>query len=300
LNFRKLGSTGLDVSEIGFGSNRLGEKIEPDEHWDRLTRRAIDLGVNIFDTAEAYGRGRSEEVIGRVVGERSDVIIASKYSPRRNDGVADFTYKTISEAVEASLRRLQRSVIDVYQIHSPRLEELKTQDWVGPLEQLKNEGKIKHIAIAVNSAEEGIWLIENGLVEVLQITYNLIDRVVEETLLPLAQQKSVGLLVRKPLSRGVLTGKFSPGQTIADHHRATLDKGALSGRIDKAEMFKPIGTEYPGGLTRLAHHFSLSHPAVSCTIPGARSIEQLEENVAASDGVGIPNLIKRSIDSLSA
>jgi aryl-alcohol dehydrogenase-like predicted oxidoreductase len=84
VNFRNLGNTGLSVSEIGLGSNRLGETSETDEHWDRLARRAIDLGVNIFDTAEAYAKGRSEEVIGRVVGDRTDVIIASKFSPRRN------------------------------------------------------------------------------------------------------------------------------------------------------------------------------------------------------------------------
>ena len=299
MNFRSLGSTGLDVSEIGLGSNRLGEKIESDEHWDRLTLRAIELGVNIFDTAEAYGSGRSEEVLGRVVGERSDVIIASKYSPQRNGSVVDFTYATISESVEASLKRLQRSVIDVYQIHSPKLEELKNREWVGPLNQLKSEGKIKHVAIVVNSAEDGIWLIENDLAEVLQITYNLIDRRVEEILLPLAQEKGVGLLVRKPLSRGVLTGKFLPGQAIASHHRATHDKEALSGRIDEAEKYKPLGAEYPGGLTRLAHHFSLSHQAVSCIIPGARSIKQLEENIDASDGFGLPYTIKQSIDILT-
>lgn len=299
MNFRKLGNTGLQVSEIGLGSNRLGEKTESDAHWDALTRRALDLGVNIFDTAERYADGRSEAVLGRVIGERTDITIASKYSPRRTDGVADFSHRTIEEAVNGSLKRLQRSVIDIYQIHSPKMAELADQDLWASLNRLKEQGKIKHIAIAVNTAEEGIWLIERDLVEVLQITYNLIDRAVEETLLPLAQERGIGLMARKPLSRGVLTGKFSPGQDIPGHHRATLDKGALPGRIEDAERYKPLGAEYPGGLTRLAHHFSLSHPAISCTIPGARSIEQLEENVAASDGVGLPDAIRRTVDSVA-
>ncbi len=299
MNFRRLGNTGCEVSEIGLGSNRLGEKTESDAHWDGLTRRALDLGVNIFDTAEQYAGGRSEEVLGRVIGERTDVTIASKYSPRRTDGVADFSHRTIEEAVDGSLKRLQRSAIDIYQIHSPKMPELADQNLWASLNRLKEQGKIKHIAIAVNTATEGIWLIERDLVEVLQITYNLIDRTVEEMLLPLAQEKGIGLMARKPLSRGVLTGKFSPGQEIPDHHRATLEKGALPGRIEDAERYKPLGAEYTGGLTRLAHHFSLSHPAISCTIPGARSIEQLEENVAASDGVGLPDLIKRTVDAVA-
>ena len=211
MNFRRLGNTGCEVSEIGLGSNRLGEKTESDAHWDGLTRRALDLGVNIFDTAEQYAGGRSEEVLGRVIGERTDVTIASKYSPRRTDGVADFSHRTIEEAVDGSLKRLQRSAIDIYQIHSPKMPELADQNLWASLNRLKEQGKIKHIAIAVNTATEGIWLIERDLVEVLQITYNLIDRTVEEMLLPLAQEKGIGLMARKPLSRGVLTGKFSPG-----------------------------------------------------------------------------------------
>lgn len=299
MNFRELGSTGLKVSEIGFGSNRLGEDSESDAHWDDLARRAIDLGVNIFDTAERYAGGRSEEVLGRVVGDRTDIVIASKFSPRRTDGVADFSHKTMEKAVDDSLKRLQRSVIDVYQIHSPKMDELADTNLWATMNRLKEQEKIRHVAIAVGGAEEGTWLIERDLVEVLQITYNLLRRDVEASLLPLAQEKGVGLLVRMPLSRGVLTGKFTPGQTVAKHHRATLDKDALPGRIESAERYRPIGAEYPGGLTRLAHHFSLSHPAVSCTIPGARSIEQLEENVAASDGVGLPDMVKREIDHVS-
>lgn len=298
MHYRELGHTGLKVSEIGFGSNQLGEDSESDTHWDKLARRAIDLGVNIFDTAERYADGRSEEVLGRVVGDRSDIIIATKFSPQRTDGVADFSHKTIEKAVDDSLERLQRSVIDVYQVHSPKMDELADTTLWASMNRLKEQGKIKHIAIAVNGAEEGTWLIERDLVEVLQITYNLLRRDVEASLLPLAQEKGIGLLVRMPLSRGVLTGKFSPGQTVAKHHRATLDKDALAGRIESAERYRPIGAEYPGGLTRLAHHFSLSHPAVSCTIPGARSIEQLEENIAASDGVGLPDGIRKALEGV--
>lgn len=288
---RPLGNTGITVSEIGFGANRLGESHTSDADWDALVARALDLGVTVFDTAEAYGKGRSEEVIGRVVGDNPDICIATKYSPRRSDDGADFSYDTL----DASLDRLRRPYADVYQLHSPRDHELASGEWHDTLYRLKEEGRIRHVAVAVNRADEGVPLIEQGVVEVLQVTYNLIDRAVEERLLPLALEKGVGLLVRKPLSRGVLTGKFRPGESVADHHRASLDGDALGGRIENAERFRSLGDAYPGGLTRLAHHFSLSHPAVSCTIPGARTIEQLEENCAASDDAGLPADIRAQL-----
>ena len=299
MHYRKLGNTGLGVSEIGLGSNRLGEKIHDDDHWDALVGRSLVLGVTIFDTAERYAGGRSEEVLGRVVGDRQDVVIASKYSPRRSDDGVDFSYDTVASALDASLQRLKRSAVDVYQIHSPKLDELQTTEWHDTFARLRDEKKIKHIAVAVNGAEEGIWLIDKGLAEVLQITWNLIDRRVEAELLPLAEQKGVGLLVRKPLSRGVLTGKFSPGQEVPEHHRASLDRDALPGRIEEAEAYRDLGSGYSGGLTRLAHQFSLSHPVVSCTIPGARTIEQLEENVAASNGSGLSTDMIARIDAIT-
>lgn len=295
---RPLGNTGLTVSEVGLGCNRLGEQRESDAHWDDLVARSIDLGVTVFDTAEAYGKGRSEEVLGRVIADRTDLVVASKYSPEKRSDTPDFSMKSVSEAVEESLTRLKRSRIDVYQIHSPKLEDLQNSDWFETFSTLKSQGKIGHVSVAVNAADEGCWLIDNDQAEVLQVTYNLIDRAVEDRLLTLAQEKGVGLLVRKPLSRGVLTGKFSPGKPVADHHRATHDKDLLPSRIEEAERFRPIGETYDGGLTRLAHHFSLSHPAASCIIPGARTRDQLEENVAASDGVGLTSQARKALASL--
>jgi len=291
-----LGATGLSVSIVGLGCNRLGESIASDDHWDDLVRRSLDLGVTIFDTAEAYGKGRSEEVLGRVIADREDVYIASKYSPRKGDQGPDFGYTAISDALDASLSRLRRPYVDVYQIHSPKLADLASSEWKDTFIRLKEDGRIHHIAVAVNRADEGCALIGDGLVEVLQVTYNLIERDVEEALLDKALEGQVGLLVRKPLSRGVLTGKFTPGNEVPDHHRATNDGDHLPGRIEKAERYKPIGADYPGGLTRLAHHFSLSHPACSCIIPGARSTEQLEENVAAAEG-DLPATVREQLDA---
>jgi aryl-alcohol dehydrogenase-like predicted oxidoreductase len=119
MHYRNLGKTGLKVSEVGMGCNRLGDPMHEDGFWDDLVRRAIDLGVNNFDTSEAYGKGRSEEVLGRAIGNRADLYIASKVSPKNVDGVRHITSDIIFEAVEKSLKRLQRDCIDVYQLTVP-------------------------------------------------------------------------------------------------------------------------------------------------------------------------------------
>ena len=124
MHYRNLGKTGLKVSEVGMGCNRLGDPMHDDKFWNDLVTRAIDLGVNNFDTSEAYGKGRSEEVLGRVVGNRDDLYIASKASPKTIDDVRQITSEIIFEAVEKSLKRLQRDCIDIYQLHSPNQEML--------------------------------------------------------------------------------------------------------------------------------------------------------------------------------
>lgn len=298
MQYRNLGKTGIKVSEVGMGCNRLGDPMHADAFWDELVERAIDLGVNNFDTSEAYGKGRSEEVLGRVVGNRGDLYIASKASPKTIDDVRQITSKIIFEAVEKSLKRLQRDCIDVYQLHSPNQEMLERDDWAEGLLRLREQGKIKHCAIAVNSAKDGIWAINHGVAEVLQITYSIFETTPEDGLFDLAKEKGVGLLVRRPMERGVLTGKFKPNQDVASEHRASLEKDRLPGMIERAETLRAIGEAYPGGMTRMALQFSLGPDAVSCIIPGARKIEQVEENVAASYGGGFSVDVRAQIDQV--
>jgi aryl-alcohol dehydrogenase-like predicted oxidoreductase len=164
--------------------------------------------------------------------------------------------------------------------------------------RLKAQGKIRVVGVAVNGAADGIWLIENELVDMLQITYSIFVTEAEEKLFDLAQQHGVGLLVRMPLARGVLTGKFTPGEPVPDGHRALLDGERAQANIQKAQTLRPIADAYGGGMTRLAHHFSLSPKAVSAIIPGARTIAQLEENVAASNGAGLPGVVRDQIEQV--
>jgi aryl-alcohol dehydrogenase-like predicted oxidoreductase len=296
MHYRPLGKTGITVSEVGLGGNRLGQAYASDEHWIALVQRAADLGVTIFDTAEAYEWGRSEEMLGRALGNRADVVIATKMCRVRETGEAEYSAARMMTTVEGSLRRLRRDVIDVYHLHSPRREHLERFDWAEGMAKLKAQGRIRVAAVAVNSAADGIWLMERDLVEALQITYNIFNIEAEERLFALAEEKGVGLLCRMPLARGVLTGKFHPGQEVSGDHRATLDGDRMWENVRRAESLRPIAETYEGGMTRLAHHFSLTPRAISAIIPGARTFAQLEENVAASNGVGLAEAVRAEIE----
>lgn len=298
MHYRELGKTGLTVSEVGFGGNRLGQDYASDEHWIALVQHAADLGVTLFDTAEAYGWGRSEELLGLALGNRDDVIIATKMCRVRETNEQEYSAARMVETVEGSLRKLRRDVLDIYQLHSPRREIMERFDWAEGMARLKAQSKIRVAAVAVNSAKDGIWLMEHDLVEALQITYNIFDTEAEERLFALAEEKGVGLLCRMPLARGVLTGKFRPGQDVAKDHRATLDGDRMWENVARAEALRPIADAYDGGMTRMAHHFSLTPRAMSAIIPGARTFAQLEENVAASNGVGLPVKVREQIDAV--
>ena len=289
--YRSLGKTGVQVSEIGMGCNRLGEAGPTDQHWVDLVRRAADLGVNVFDSSESYNWGRSEEMLGRAIGERDDVLLATKIS-RVREGGKDFSAARVLERAEISLRNLRRSYIDIYQLHSPGRADLEQFDWAEGLAQLKRQGKIRFGAVALSTHDDGCWLIEQGLagagkvVEVFQCTYNLFEKEAKEKLFPMAREHGVGLLCRMPLARGILTGKFHVDQEVAGGHRARMDRQHLE-RIRQAEDLRPLSVAHEGGMARLALHYSLAPDAISALIPGARTVAQVEDNVRASGGPGL-------------
>jgi aryl-alcohol dehydrogenase-like predicted oxidoreductase len=297
--YRPLGKTGALISEVGMGCNRLGQEYAADEHWVRLVQRAVELGVTVFDSSESYGWGRSEEMLGQALGNRDDVLVATKVSRARETNEKDFSARRVIEAAEASLKRLQRDRIDIYQLHSPSRADLERFDWLEGMQRLKEQDKIRFHGVAVNSAADGIWLVEQGSVEMLQITYNIFQTEAEDELFDLAREHGVGLLCRMPLARGVLTGKFVPGEEVAEGHRALLDGDRMTENIQRADTLRPVADEYQGGMTRMAHHFCLTPRAVSAIIPGARTIEQLEENVSASNSYGLPAEARAAIDALS-
>jgi aryl-alcohol dehydrogenase-like predicted oxidoreductase len=300
MHYRELRKSGIEVSEVGMGCNRLGQDYASDEHWIRLVRHAADLGVTLYDTSETYGWGDSETILGKALGNREDVIIATKMGRIQETDEHDFSADRMMETVEGSLRRLQRDVIDIYQLHSPSREALERDNWAEGMAKLKDQGKIRLAAVAVRSEDDAIWLMEQGLVEVLQITYNIFHTKPEAALFDVAERTGVGLMCRMPLARGVLTGKFHPGEEVEEGHRALLDGDRMHENIRRAESLRSIGENYEGGMTRMALHFSLTPQAMTAVIPGARTIEQLEENVSASNGRGLPEDVREAIDEVQA
>jgi len=287
LYYRQLGKTGVSVSEISMGCDRLGEPQMPDSHWIGLVQKAVELGVTLFDTSESYLWGRSEEILGQALGNRVDVCVATKVSRIRETNVRDFSATRVVERVEGSLRRLRRDWIDLLQLHSPSLKDLQTFDWPDAIARLKQAGKIRFAGVSINDGPSGRWLIEQGMVDALQVQYNLLEPQVGLEVLPLAQRAGVGILVRMPMAQGILTGKFRPGEQVAADHRANMAGPRLPELIERAEAFRPLVAGQALTVGQFALRYCLSSQAVSAAIPGARTIEQLQQNVDASNGAGL-------------
>lgn len=295
MQYRFIRKSGVQLSEVGMGCNRLGGEDQPDSTWIELIQRAVDLGVNIFDTSDSYSGGRSEEMLGLALGNRDDVYIATKL------GGHDIGWPAarIVRCVEDNLRRLRRSHIDFFQLHSPSRQALEQYDWAEGMVVLQAQGKIRYRAMALDRIADAVWLIKQDLVDLIQITYNIFDIEAEQELFSVAEEYGVGLMCRLTLAQGVLTGKFQTGQPVAADHRANISGSErMQKRIEMAEDLRPLGAAYEGGMTRLAHHFSLTPPAITTIIPGARTLAQLEENVAASNGVGLPDEKRKQIEAL--
>lgn len=304
MHYRPLGKTGVQVSEIGMGCNRLGETAMPDSHWVSLVQAAAGRGVTLFDTSESYNWGRSEEMLGLALGNRKDVLVADKVSRVRDTNKKDFSAARIVARAEESLRKLRRDCIDVYQLHSPNLKDLQTYDWPDAMAQLKREGKIRFVGVSINDGPSGRWLIEQGLADVLQVPYNLLEPEVGREVFPLAERAGVGVLVRMPMAQGILTGKFRPGEQVAPGHRAHMAGERMGELIERAEAFRSLAARAAGGpsasMGQFAMRYAISPRAVSAAIPGARSVEQLEQNVAASNGTGLPAEVLEEIERIQA
>lgn len=310
MKYRRLGRTNLQVSEIGFGAWAIGGPVDvagkpfgwgpADETQSTAAiRRALDLGVNFFDTADVYGLGCSEEILGRVLKGR-DVIVATKAGNIRNaSGQAgkNFNKDYLLGAVEGSLKRLRRETLDLFQLHNPSEEELRRGDCLEALEQIRQTGKVRYTGVSINNPEEGLAVLKGLLpVDSLQLVYNLLKTHMAERVLPLALEEDVGVIARVPFQYGLLTGKFERDVSFRkdDHRSWTLAPALIERGIGLLETLSPHLEQHNLTAAQHALKFVLAHPAVSLTIPGARTPDQVESNVSAGDGAPLPSSLLRA------
>ncbi|HEX7709225.1 MAG TPA: aldo/keto reductase [Thermoanaerobaculia bacterium] len=313
MHYRKLGSTNITVSEIGFGGWAIGGLADAagtplgwgrtsDEESIVTIRRARELGVTFFDTADSYGFGRSESLLGLVLSRtRKDVVIATKAGVTRDaEGRIrkDFSRSHISHAVDGSLKRLRTDYIDLYQLHNPTLEELARDDIHEAMDRLQESGKIRFWGVSVTTPEEGIEVIRNGWGYALQVLYNVLNQAPAAELFPLAKEKGYGIIARVPLASGLLSGKFRTDTTFSpdDVRQNFLTPKRLEEVIPRVDEAKSIIGGTARSLAEGALRFVLANDAVSTTIPGARNVRQIEMN-ALADEVRIPQEV---VDKLTS
>ncbi|HET6267437.1 MAG TPA: aldo/keto reductase [Acidobacteriota bacterium] len=296
MKYRPLGKSGISVSEIGFGAWAIGGAM--DVHgmpvgWGRTDdaqsiaamERSRDLGVNFFDTSDVYGNGHSEELIGKCP-KLKDCFVATKVGNKitATSAVKDFSPGHIRSALEGSLKRLRRETIDLYQLHNPPPEIWKSDDVFGQLAQLKSEGKIRLAGVSITTMEEGIHLIEKRKADCLQVLFNILNQEPAKQLIPLAQKRGVGIVVRVPLASGLLTGKFSANTTFPkdDNRSNYLNPKRLQEALSCVQRVQALARDSGFTLTQLALAFILKSSPANVPIPGAKTAKQAEENISAA------------------
>jgi aryl-alcohol dehydrogenase-like predicted oxidoreductase len=308
MQYRPLGKTGVEVSEIGFGAWGIGGAMwqgSDDAASLAAVRRAVELGVNFFDTALAYGDGHSERLLSQVLGgHRESVRVATKVPPKNyhwpavkgSDYREVFPPQHIIECTEQSLRNLRKERIDLQQLHVWNDEWAGVDEIWSAVERLKQEGKILAFGISVNDHEpsNGMLAVRTGRVDSIQVIYNIFDQSPETELLPLCRTMGIGVLARVPFDEGGLTGKITPDTTFpADDWRNDYFQGERKRQVfERTEKLRALLDDTVRSLPELALRFCLSHSAVSTVIPGMRTIDHVESNVPAGDGQGLPPRIQ--------
>ena len=299
MNYRKFGQTGLEVSEVGFGawaigggtmigSTAIGWGDADDTTSVKAIHAALDAGINFFDTADIYGLGHSEELLGKTIGGLDEVIIATKVGnvSREDQFTCDYSKDYIIRACENSLRRLKRTGIDYYQLHSARLQHLRQGDCIEAMQLLQQQGKIRFWGLSLNTFEplpEAEYLLENKSADGFQLVFNLLN----QRALPLlkrAAENGYGIIARMPLQFGLLTGKFDQGISFApnDHRKNRLTSTVVAACTEALSPVWQLCEKYNCSKTQLALSYVLSYPEVSVIIPGIRTPAHVNSNTQGS------------------
>src|SRR5215471_3138198 len=294
MRYRRLGKTGFQVSEMGYGAWGIGGKLwlgGDDRESSRGLRLAIEQGANFIDTALVYGDGHSEELIGQVVREtQHKIYVASKVPPKNSlwparPGVPIsevFPYEYIMESTERSLKNLGIETLDVQQLHVWNPEWIGRDEWKRAFEDLKRSGKAQAFGISINDhqPDSALEIIRTGLIDTVQMIYNIFDQTPERNLFPLAMERNIGVIARSPLDEGALTGRidlhtqFEPAEFRARYFKGDRKK-QVAERVTAIERDLEIQDDV---MPEVALRFCLSHPAVSSVIPGMRTRANVEFN----------------------
>ncbi len=299
MQYRELGRTGWKVSSISFGAWAIGGTWGAVDNAESLAalRRAVELGVNFFDTADVYGNGRSERLLAQLRKEcGGDIHIATKAGRRLDPHVAEgYNRANLTAFVERSLKLLEVEALDLLQLHCPPTPVFYMPEVFGVLDDLVAAGKLRYYGVSVEKVEEALKAIEYPNVQTVQIIFNMFRHRPAELFFEQAKKRKVGILARVPLASGMLTGKLRPtSEFAADDHRAFNRDGAA---FDRGETFSGVAYDIglqaveelkalcpPGmSLVQFALRWILMFDAVTCAIPGAKRPSQAEENIAAAD-----------------
>ena len=299
MNYRSLGETGMRVSEISLGTWAFGGEwgtVGEDDAYAALNR-AIDLGVNFLDTADVYGDGRSERLVGRLLKDRpnDEILVATKAGRRLDPHTAEgYDRENLTAFVERSLGNLGVEALDLLQLHCPPTEAYRQDSTFEALDDLQSAGKLKNYGVSVERVEEARMALDYPGVRTVQIIFNVFRQKPAEEFFPLAEERNIGILARVPLASGLLSGKMSADRQFdASDHRNFNRNGEA---FDRGETFSGVDFEtglraagelkelVPEGhtLAQFALRWILMHQAVSCAIPGGKNPAQVEDNVAAA------------------
>ena len=297
MNYRKFGRLGWQISEIGYGMwGMAGWTGSDDEQSENSLDLAMELGCNFFDTAWGYGEGKSEELLGALVKRHPDkkIYTATKVPPKNFTWPSQshfkledvFPYDHIIEYTEKSLKNLDAETVDLLQFHVWEDAWAKQDEWQRAVEKLKQDGKIQGIGLSLNRWEpnNGLETIRTGLIDAVQVIYNIFDQAPEDQLFPLCAEKNIGIIARVPFDEGTLTGTFTHETTFPDDDcRSTyFVPENLHSSVDHADAVQevlPEGTSMP----EAALKFILANPTVSTIIPGMRKARHVRANTGCSD-----------------
>jgi aryl-alcohol dehydrogenase-like predicted oxidoreductase len=308
LNYRNLGETGMRVSEISLGTWALGGEWGTVAEDDASLNRAVDLGVNFLDTADVYGNGRSENLIGRLLKDRpnDEIFVATKAGRRLDPHTTEgYNHENLERFVERSLKNLGVEALDLLQLHCPPTETYRQDSTFEALDRLQEAGKVRNYGVSVEKVEEARMALSYPNVRTVQIIFNIFRQKPAEEFFPLAEERNIGILARVPLASGLLSGKMSADRAFDENdHRFFNREGEA---FDRGETFSGVNFEtgleaaeelkdlVPEGhtLAQFALRWILMHPAVSCAIPGGKNPSQVEDNVAAAEMVPLSDAAMR-------